>query len=232
MKYYPYFWDGHNKKLDHPITLAQTALDEYNKGNYKLFKQLALKLKKIKPLNSGMFYGLTLSVFTRMRWWKECYKILDRFEPIEDRGFIHITNKYFGLEYWYEEYPEKRNHVLNGHIYTLLGLHNFIKAKKDPVTKFLFNKGLTSLVRNIHKYDLNLIFFRWSKYDLKGLFYSGVRYHNNVHIPQLMELYKIQPSKKILKYINKWTDYSRKYYNTAQILDQITQPKTKVLVSR
>ena len=102
---------------------------------------------------------------------------------IKDGGFLEIDQN---NNYWYEEFPSyKRAHVLNGFIYSLIGLYEYYKYTKYKKAKLLFDFGIKTLEKNLHRFDINMLLFKWSRYDTGKIFYSGRKYHNKVHLPQL-----------------------------------------------
>ena len=197
-----------------------SAKDFVRRGNYGIWP---VKLHWISPgyvcippFVSGMYQGLGISVMVRA-WKLTENKIyldiakdaLSSFSvPVSKGGVLKVDEKGF---WWYDEYAcLKRNNVLNGFLFSLIGIHEYYDVTGDPNALFLFNQGTKTVDHYIDKYDLNLFIIRWSKYDDRLLIYSGPKYHN-WHIGQLMKLYEITKKKKYLTKATKWFEYQQKY---------------------
>ena len=80
-----------------------------------------------------------------------------------------VKNKFMGIYDWYEEYPFHEGHfVLNGFIYSLIGLYDLSAAEDAPedISKeatILFDNGITSLKALLPLYDAG----KGSIYDLR-----------------------------------------------------------------
>jgi hypothetical protein len=63
------------------------------------------------------------------------------FVEVENGGVTYKTKN----GYWYEEYAckgGKESRVLNGMMFALLGIHEYLKYTNDAKARFLFNKGV------------------------------------------------------------------------------------------
>lgn len=151
---------------------------------------------------------------------------------------------------WYEEYPTQPVglFVLNGFIYSMFGLNDFIHSCAVSETnsfiqiyktkaKLLYLNGLKSLVKNINLYDSGVRSF----YDLRHLSDATVDpntarwdYHS-LHISQLLYLVNMVKNSqlinrsesdvkisKLLDVAHRWLDYTKgKWYRNSQISNQI-----------
>ena len=112
---------------------------------------------------------------------------------------------------FYEEYPaDVPVLVLNGHIFALCGIYDFIRTHShSEEAKNLFEKGINSLEKLLPKYDMGF----WSKYSLcEADFHpeadpSTIGYHH-LHIIQLNLLNKLTGNKIFEQYADKWSVYS------------------------
>lgn len=89
---------------------------------------------------------------------------------------------------WYAEYASTegmRSYVLNGHQFTLLGIHEYLKEDNDPQIRMLFDKGLKALEHAALTYDNGV---NNSYYDRLG--HAAGKYHNT-HIINFQKLYDI-----------------------------------------
>ncbi len=125
---------------------------------------------------------------------------------IEDGGVLALDE--YG-NYWFEEYPaHPRNSVLNGHINGIFGLYDFWRVSGFPLALNLAQKGITTVEKNIERYDTGY----WSYYDLYYPFVTDYYYHKMVHIPQLQVLYQISNKPIFKTYSEKWRSYFNEPY--------------------
>lgn len=137
----------------------------------------------------------------------------------KDLSFGGVKSKVAG-NVFYEEYPaEPAPHVLNGMIFSLFGLYDYVRAvENNKLAVDLFTAGIDS-VRNLAlEYDIGF----WTKYDLydreieeKNINPATAHYHN-IHIKQMMVLYKITNDDKFKKIIDKWQDYEQNKLNVVR----------------
>ncbi|MBL79373.1 MAG: hypothetical protein CMH70_05020 [Nitrosomonadaceae bacterium] len=113
---------------------------------------------------------------------------------------------------WFEEYPLKDpTHILNGFVWSLWGLYDYWLATKKNEAMILFEKGIDTLEKNIHKYDNGI----WTKYDLAPTKLPSIAgaYYHDLHIEQLLVLYKLTGRKIFKRYSLKWISYRSKFLN-------------------
>lgn len=103
---------------------------------------------------------------------------------------------------WLEEYPSNPpSYVLNGFIYSLLGILDLYRVTKNPNAKELYDNCILTLEKNIHKYDL----FYWSVYDQDKKELVSYYYQKNVHIPLMAILFNLT-KKDVFKTLEiKWS---------------------------
>lgn len=112
---------------------------------------------------------------------------------------------------FYEEYPAKVPVlVLNGFIFSLLGIYDFIRAHPDEaLAQKIFNEGVNTLVNILPEYDMGF----WSRYSLCTADFhpeidpSTIGYHH-LHILQLELMHKLTQKDIFLEYARKWSSYS------------------------
>ncbi|MDP8220165.1 MAG: D-glucuronyl C5-epimerase family protein [Candidatus Stygibacter frigidus] len=131
---------------------------------------------------------------------------------------------------FYEEYPaEVPTMVLNGMIFALFGIHDYIRVfPEDKIAKELFNSGIQSVQDILPVYDLGY----WSRYNLcQAEWYPEIDpatiLYQRLHIAQLKVLYKITEIPVFQKYaylfqkqdniVNALRMYSLKYKSLKKI---------------
>lgn len=96
--------------------------------------------------------------------------------------------------------------VLNGWIFSLFGLFDYILLTKDKKMEEIYKKSLLTLEKKMHEFDNGY----WSKYDNEKKIASP--FYHSVHIAQLRVLYKITKINTFNEYAIKWEKYSNKKF--------------------
>lgn len=128
--------------------------------------------------------------------------------PSEQNGVLAVL---FGKYPWYEEYPTTPSlFVLNGFIYSLLGLYDLSKTIEDKEAERLFQQGFESLENVLPVYDNG----HGSFYDLRHFSVPGFspniarwQYHR-VHLELLDAIVGITGSKSINSTLHRWINYA------------------------
>ena len=139
-----------------------------------------------------------------------------------------ITYKDSPNDWWYEEYASndknaKISRVLNGMLFTVLGIYDYYKYTNDSDAKLLFDKGVNSIKKEISKYNNN----GYSYYDLLGTTASW-KYHQ-IHVDLTKQLYDITGEPIFSEYLNLW-----KKHNNPSLLNlpqNIPQPGLKIFLT-
>lgn len=160
------------------------------------------------PWISGMAQAQAMQALIRAHNITSDDRYLNLAERLLNSFFIEVKDG--GVTYkdddgwWYEEYPNPNSpterRVLNGMGFTLLGLYDYYNYTDNNVAKYLFDKGMSSFVQNLHKYDGG----SYSLYDLPGK--PADRFYHLIHLEVLEDLYKITNQPKLEEYIQKWKD--------------------------
>jgi hypothetical protein len=158
------------------------------------------------PWASAMAQGEIISLFLRYYQISHEAKYLE----LSQKAFAFLKNDVSekGVrrydengDLWFEEYPSKpSSYVLNGFIYTLLGLYDLYRVTGDKKVKDDIDDCILTLKNNIHRFDAGY----WSYYDLLKKELVRYYYQKNVHVPQLDILYQLTNDTIFLKYKNKW----------------------------
>ena len=120
------------------------------------------------------------------------------FVDVKDGG---VTYKTPNGGWWYEEYAGDtgtRTSILSGMLYTVLKLHDYYNLTNDPTSKYLFDKGVLSLIKNLPLYDINRVLFD----DLQGHIASPNRLKTN--LGYLEELYHLTGQQIFKFYHDRW----------------------------
>lgn len=130
-----------------------------------------------------------------------------------------------------EECPaDKRDTVLNGWIFSLFGVYDYLLLFKDKQIQAFYIQTCNSLVKCLHEYDAGY----WSYYS------SGTRrlaspFYHNLHINQLEALKKIMEQPCIESIQNRWVRYgTNRIYKFMAIIfkgiQKLKEPATVTIV--
>lgn len=123
-------------------------------------------------------------------------------KPLEKGG----TAEYINDEVFLKEFTNKPI-VLNGWIFSLFGLYDYLKIDNAPEKMSIYNRSILTLINHIKHFDNGY----WSKYDL-GNKLSSPFYHS-LHISQLKALYDLTHEEVFMNYENKWQAYEDNPFN-------------------
>ncbi|WP_190810433.1 D-glucuronyl C5-epimerase family protein [Flagellimonas sp. S3867] len=134
---------------------------------------------------------------------------------INKNGFVYVDREHIFLE----EYPKSQNlmkHVLNGWIYSILGLYDYLKYVEltgisDPAIekkRDIYNRTLKTLAIKLKEYDLGF----WSLYNLPKSYKNICSIHyQEQHIALLEALYLLTQDEVFKRYSQK---FKKQYRNT------------------
>lgn len=165
-----------------------------------------------------MGQGHALSVLSRayyhsggdIRYLIAALRGLKPFKILSSKGGVKA--KFFNEFAWYEEYPTKPpSFVLNGFIYSLLGLYDLITIA--PIghvqeAEYLYNEGMNSLKNMLTLFDMGSV----TSYDLRHLTIGTAPnlarwdYHAT-HVNQLLLLSTIENETIFKITAERWLEY-------------------------
>lgn len=107
-------------------------------------------------------------------------------------------------ELWYEEYPaEPPLRVLNGHVYTLLGVLDYARAFGDEEAHARWRRAALTALAHLEDFDLGY----WSAYELRWREPAAVHYQKNIHVPQLRILAQLTGEAGFTVVADRWEGY-------------------------
>ncbi len=178
---------------------------------WNIFYDIPLYKMK-KPWYSALAQGETMSVLTRAYLLTKDYTYLglaeDAIKPfsleVKDGGLINYFN---GIPV-YEEYPSKYKTVavLNGLIFSLLGLYDLYLVNANKNVYSLFIQGVDSVKKLLPFYDTGY----WARYylfDYPKEYVASFTYISLMY-EQLKVLYFLTDDETFLNYSEKWKSYT------------------------
>jgi hypothetical protein len=157
------------------------------------------------PWYSALTQSFAASVFCRLAvitkdesWNDHARKAMDFI--LAGKGLSVFDKKTQGL--WFEEAPETPPiHILNGHIYSLIGFWELYQFTGDKAYLTYFESGVKALSANVSLFDMN------------GLsYYDAVRkilakpYYQKLHVEQMEFLYRTTGDPTFSHYAKRWKD--------------------------
>lgn len=127
-------------------------------------------------------------------------------------NFMILDIKYGGTTEYHDGkiYLHEFTHlptVLNGWIFSLFGLFDYILLTNDKEIGKLYKDSIFTLEKEICKFDNGY----WSMYNFDKMITSP--FYHKLHIAQLEVLYDLTGIKTFKEYAMKWTKYLNKRYN-------------------
>ncbi len=211
-----YLRDRDQTRLDKAIAAAGWFLNNIEtNGNgigvwyHKFDFEYARLLKN--PWYSGLAQGQILSFMVRIynitkneKYLKCAHKILASFkEDIYNGGVVYEDSK---KNLWIEEYITfPPMHILNGFIWALWGIYDYMLLTGSPVAKEIYERSIDTLINNLERYDCGF----WSLYDLSDKIMKNLAspFYHKLHIVQLNIMYRLTGNEIFQQYSKRWEHY-------------------------
>lgn len=170
------------------------------------------------PWYSAMAQGQALSVLSR------AYHLTreDKYKVAALKGLIIYTipvdlggvlRKFENKFWFYEEYPtEPASYVLNGYIYSVIGLFDVFDTFRDNLSEKLYFEGIKTLKRVLSLYDLgNRTAYDLTHYSNEGVPPNVARWgYHSTHVILMSALCCIEPNEKMfLDVFERWVNYTK-----------------------
>lgn len=195
-----------DKMLKKVIACANWAVDnQKHNGGW-----ITLDFKDPEYPYSSMAQGEGISLLLRAYKETKDEKYLIGAQKAKDFMLIPLekggTTKYQGDEIYLYEFTNEPL-VLNGWIFSIWGLWDYVMFFQDNEVKKILDATLLTLEKTLSNYDLKY----WSKYDIEKRIASP--FYHKLHIAQLRVMYDLTGKEVYLKYANKWEKYQRLWWN-------------------
>lgn len=164
------------------------------------------------PWYSALAQGQGISVLVRAhkesfeeKYFEAARKAFQSFQRSISEGGVSVTDESGDL--WLEEYlVNPPTHILNGFIWALWGVYDYILATNDPDAQELFSKGVRTLLHNMGRYDLGF----WSLYEQSGTRLPMVasNFYHRLHIVQLRVMHCLTGEHLFAETADRWDRYT------------------------
>ena len=215
----------------------QTNEDVYRKKFFDC-AQWAIDVQNSNGSWNNFFYNYPLNPFGAMAQGEGASLLIRAYNLSEDKRFLLAadkaldfmllsvedggTTKYVSQDMILLEFTHMPA-VLNGWIFSLMGLYDVAIAINDNKYMEYFERALGSLKKYLPDFDCRY----WSRYDIEKKIASPFYHH--LHIAQLKALYLLSEDEIFLKYANKWENEEKNllYKNKAIFIKAIQKLKEK-----
>lgn len=174
-------------------------------GSWNCFAPIGYKKLTVSSMGQGEAISVLLRAFKltgEIKYADAAEKAINfMMLPVESGGTLRIEED----DYIFEEYADiegVKKSVLNGWIFSLFGVYDYIKYKNDKNIEDVFRKSINSLKSNLEEYDIGY----WSYYD-KTKRIASPAYHE-LHIILLKTIADITEDNYFLDVAKRWESYS------------------------
>ncbi|HZQ07611.1 MAG TPA: D-glucuronyl C5-epimerase family protein [Anaerolineae bacterium] len=165
------------------------------------------------PWISGMSQGLNLSALLRAyelapkaSYMESATRAIRSFEQGAPEGGCREVGAQGDV--WYEETPSTAPtgsaHILNGFIFALWGLYDYVRATQDARAQELLDEGLATLRNRAAQYDTGY----WTRYALTPRNYLATRFYHQVHIDGMIIFHALTEEARFADWAKRWTAYT------------------------
>lgn len=112
---------------------------------------------------------------------------------------------------WVEEYPSKRpSMVLNGFLFYVIGLAEYLSFEDDSELKLVLNNCLTSLLHWMPKYKVgNALLYSMYRWNLCNVHYTGIMKYQFEHLYHLTGISIFKKYQDFVHGITNWKTFDR-----------------------
>lgn len=198
-------------------------------GNYSILEyDFPWQVYNMTPKwRSGLAQALAIQALIKAHEVTDERRYIDTAERLLNSFFVEVKDG--GVTYkttsgwWYEEYADtsgEEPRVLNGMMFTLLGIHEYYQYTRSNTAKHLFDQGIVALRNDLPLYDDD----GYSYYDILGN--PAWEYHN-IHIDLSNQLYDITKDSIFKDYRDRWQSFREPY----SIIQQMQHPASIIFVA-
>jgi len=174
------------------------------------------------PWYSALAQGQGISVLVRAykesrdeRYLEAARRAFVSFQlPIAEGG-VAFTDESGDL--WFEEYiVSPPTHILNGFIWALWGVYDYMLATQENSAQELFSRGVRTLLHNLDRYDLGF----WSLYEQSGTRLPMVAsfFYHRLHVVQLRVMHRLTGEDRFAEVADRWERYAQSRINRTRAL--------------
>ena len=217
-----YLLKGEEKNKIHFLTICEWMIDhQAENGSWNCFGPIGYKKMTVSSMGQGEAASVLLRAYklTNDVKWLNAAREAVKFMMIEVKngGTLLNENGDITLEEYANLDGDKKT-VLNGWIFSLFGLYDFLLIEHSEQVEAVFRASVETLKRKVPSYDCGY----WSLYDATGRLASPA-YHD-LHIELLTVLGDLTNERAFIATAEKWKKYQlRKVNKIRAIAKKIVQ---------
>ena len=173
-----------------------------------------LKYFMIPPWRSGMAQGLAISTLLRAHelqprsnYVESASRALCSFERDVLNGGCREIDPHGNV--WYEETPSTppagSAHILNGFIFALWGLYDFVRVTQNARAQQMLDEGIATLLNTAAQFDTGY----WTRYSLTPRNYLASRFYHDVHIDGMTIFHALTQNSFFDSCAKRWNAYTK-----------------------
>ena len=117
--------------------------------------------------------------------------------------------KYKGDEVYLCEHTDpSRSVCLNGWIFSIWSLYDYVKLTSDSDIKAIYDKTVSTMIQHLSDFDCRY----WSLYDLSGRITSP--FYHKLHLAQMKVMYDLTGIDKFDEYYKRWSDFDKSFWHS------------------
>lgn len=195
----------------HFLVLCEWIVENQRKdGSWNCFGPIGYEKMTVSSMGQGEAISVLVRAYqlnSEKKWIKAAKEaIYFMIRPLEEGGTLRIS----GTDYCFEEYADlegTKQGVLNGWIFSLYGVYDFLKLVNDEKIHEIYTKSVDTLKRQLENYDMSY----WSYYDKTGRIASPA-YHE-LHVELLSVLSDITNEAFFEEIAKRWKQYQNSSFN-------------------
>ena len=204
-----YLLENKKQMLERMLKCANWALENQEEsGGWRNFEN-----EYPKTPYSSMAQGEGISLLVRAYTETKEKKFLFAAKEAVDFMLTDInkggTTEYVDNDLFLHEFTHLST-VLNGWIFSLFGLYDYLLIGKDVDVKDKFLKSVDTLEKTLKHYDNGY----WSMYNLSGMITSP--FYHKLHIAQLQVMYDLTSRETFQEYVDKWKNYQKSFFKKSK----------------
>lgn len=203
-----YLLEKSEEKKTQFIVICKWITDHQSEdGSWNCFGPIGYKSMTVSSMGQGEAISVLLRAYLISKddlWLNAAQSAVEfMITDLNNGGTLRIEDD----DIVFEEYADlegSKKSVLNGWIFSLFGVYDYLKIKNDNKIRKIYNNSLNTLKRNLSCYDCGY----WSLYDRTGRIASPA-YHD-LHIELLTVLSDISGDDTFMTFAEKWKNYQKK----------------------
>ena len=202
-----YLTEKEEGRKEHFLNICEWIVSHQREdGSWDCFSPVGYKKLTVSSMGQGEAVSVLVRAYAETKnakWLEAADKAIDfMMTDIKNGGTLRVEDD----DTVFEEYADiegTKKGVLNGWIFSLFGVYDYLKLRDDRAVRKIYYDSLRTLKRSLHYYDCGY----WSLYDRTGRIASPA-YHD-LHIELLTVLSDLTDEDEFLLTAQRWRKYQK-----------------------